>query len=425
MKKHFALVLLVCILCPLIASCRTVNDEVDTDTDSAPLFLVNTVTPPEAQNETVPPVETQAPDPEPCSVILTAPYINRYTLDGALDIEAFASYLAEYYTGLYGEPLVICITDMVDHGDYADGRGVVTVLAEYHSYVSLESGRNDNTVCGGCNFFFSYDAASGVGFAPRPFVGDTYLHSRSEPSGNDFSEYTATVDTRGYIQLVKAGEPVIATPAMFCYDLTGFSDLCDFYIDGDSIVLVIRENNGEYVDGDWIDALAYASKDGGITWTSFSLDYTPTTTALVYEPTSLELNMINDTRGSVILSTPRCEVFFYVTEDGGVTWEKRRNFKLLNYRTDGLHAGGLIDDELGFISFIAREGKNPNVYITRDGGHNWDLMDIVPPKGVSDSGAYADMAYSRDGCVVIPIIYGDAARNYISRDNGATWEWEK
>ncbi|MBQ8551298.1 MAG: exo-alpha-sialidase [Clostridia bacterium] len=423
MKIKLAIVLLLCTACTVIPSCKTVSEK--TAADSGTLFLINTVTPHEARSTVIPITESQASDADSIAVILTAPYINRYTLDGSLDFDAFVEYLSEYYTELYGDPLVICVTDMIDYGDSTDGRGVVTVLAEYHSYVSLESGRNADTLRGGCNFFFSYDVSSGADFSPRPFVEDTYLHSIKEAIGNDFSEYTATVDTRGYVQLVKAGHSVITTPAKFCWELGDFADLCKFRIDGDNIVLVIRENNGEYGDGDWTDVLAYASSDGGVTWTSYSLDYTPTTTSNIFEVTSLVLNMIDDMRGTAILSTPRCEVFFYVTEDGGVTWEKRRNFKLLNYRIDGLHAGGLIDDELGFISFIAREGENPNVYITYDGGRTWTLMDISAPDGISDAGAYADMAYIRNGTVVIPILYADGERNYISRDNGVTWEWDR
>ncbi len=422
MKKYIAMVLLLCIACTVIPSC-SVPEKESADNSALP-FSIKTVTPPEPRSTVVPLTDLQASAHEPSAIILTEPYINRYTLNGSLDFEAFVEYLSEYYAELYGEQLVICISDMIDHGDTADGRGVVTVLAEYHSWVSLETGRNDKTLCGWCNFFFSYDASTGMDFVPQPFVGDNYLHNRSEPTGNDFSEYTATVDTHGYVQLVKAGHSVITTPAKFCWELFDFDDLCHFYIDGNDIVLVLRENNGEYGDGDWTEVRAYASQDGGVTWSSFSLDYTPTTTTNIFEVTSLVLNMIDGTRGTVVLSTPRCEVFFYVTDDSGVTWEKRRNFKLLNYRIDGLHTGGLIDDELGFISFIARDGKNPNVYITYDGGRNWSLMDIAAPDGCSDEGAYAGMAYIENGAVILPIVYEDGVHEYISRDGGATWNWK-
>lgn len=417
MRKYFAVLLVLSALISIMPSCGTVNE--DTGTDSTQPFEIDTVAPPVENKPTVSQTELQS------AVILTEPYINRYTLNGTLDLDAFVEYLSEYYTELYQKPLVICITEIIDHGDEFEGMGVVTVLAEYHSAESAESGRNHNTLCGGCNFFFDYNVSSGKDFVPRPFVGDSYLHSLNEPIGNDFSEYTATVDKGGNVQLVKAGHSMITTPAKFCWELYSFGELCKLYIDGDNIILALRENNGEYGDEDWITASVYASQDGGVSWSSYSLDYTPTNTTNIFEPTSLVLNMIDSEHGTVVLSTPRCEVFFYVTEDGGITWEKRRNFKLLNYRIDGLHAGGLINDELGFISFIPRDGKNPNVYITHNGGRDWTLMDITAPDGISDVGAYADAAYESNGAVVIPVIYSDGVRNYISRDNGITWSWEE
>ncbi len=416
MRKYFAIILVLSALISLLPSCGTVNE--DADTDSIQPFEIDTVAPPVENKPTIYQTESQP------AVILIEPYVKRYTLNGALDLDAFTEYLSEYYTELYENSLVICITDIIDHGDAYDGMGVVTVLAEYHSAESFESGRNHNTLCGGCNFFFDYNASTGKDFVPRPFVGDNYLHNLTEPTGNDFSEYTATVDTDGYVQLVKAGHPTISTPAKFCWELYGFGKLCKLYIDGDNIILALRENNGEYGDEDWMTASVYASRDGGGSWSSYSLDYTPTNTTNIFEPTSLVLNMIDSEHGTVVLSTPRCEVFFYVTEDGGITWEKRRNFKLLNYRIDGLHTGGLINNDLGFISFIPRDGKNPNVYITHNGGRDWTLMDITAPDGISDVGAYADTAYVNNGTVVIPIIYSDGVRNYISCDNGATWGWE-
>ncbi len=446
MKKIIASVLIAGMLFTLAACGENETNVID---NGMP-FDIETVAPPtvKASAETLGDTQT-VPAADPRAVILTAPYEDGYELYGTLDYEAFLEYLAEYYGKLYGESMVISITDMIDHGEDEGERGVVTVLAEYHTLVSLESGRNGGTVCGGCNFFFTYDKVSGRDFGEQTFAGDVLLHNTFHALGNDFADYTATVDSRGFVQLVKAGQSPIKTPAEYRWDMMNLTNDHQLYVNQDNIVLLILAHEGENASIIERPVYVYTSHDGGETWDTAVLDYTPTTTTVKHPVCSLVLNMRDDMHGSAILGTNRCEVFFYVTEDGGKTWEKRRNFKLKNYQTDALYDGGLVTDELGFITFAPRDKDNPNVYITHDGGLTWALMDITLPDANDDGWvefckfrgydvnafhgeweAYALGARLEDGpsgndtVVSIPVyVNGERFFDYTSLDFGKSWHW--
>ena len=141
--------------------------------------------------------------------------------------------------------------------------------------------------------------------------------------------------------------------------------------------------------------------------------------------TNLVLSMRSADKGTLIVGPNRCEVFFYTTDDGGKKWTKQRSFKLLNYQNEALLDGGMVTDTLGFITFIPRKGKNPNVYITYDGGKTWALMDITLPEGYSDADAYGTAAYLEEKRVILPIVCSGGTLHYISEDEGKTWNWQK
>ena len=361
----------------------------------------------------------ELPARSPRAVILTYGNEAHYRLDKALDYEAFLDWLAAFYGALCGDQTVVAISDII-----ADS-GVITVLAEYHTAASLETGRNSDTVCGGCNLFFDYNTTTGRDFAEQKFAGDALLHSYDAPAPLDLSDWTVTVDTQGAVQLVKAGETPIKTPAVYRWDLANFSKVQQLYVNGDNIVLALPIHAGGPMEVTKLALMVYASKDGGATWSEQAIDYTPITTTVRYPVTNLVLSMRSADKGTLIVGTNRCEVFFYTTDDGGKKWTKQRSFKLLNYQNEALLDGGMVTDTLGFITFIPRKGKNPNVYITYDGGKTWALMDITLPEGYSDADAYGTAAYLEESRVILPIVCSGGKLHYISEDEGKTWSWQK
>ncbi|MBE6611727.1 MAG: hypothetical protein E7632_04485 [Ruminococcaceae bacterium] len=415
--------------------------------DAGAPFSVNTVEPPAAvPTETEPaevlPAPAELPAESPRAVILTYGNEDSFTLDGTLDYDAFLDWLADYYGSRYDEPMVIAVRDIIDN------RGAVTVLAEYHTMEALESGRSVGTVCGSCNFFFHYDTATGLDFSESDTLG-ALLHNHYIPEPLDLTDWTASVDSQGFVQLVKAGETPIKTPAEYRWNLYDFADVHRLYVNGDRIMLVLLEHPGEQMDIVDRKLMMYVSDDGGESWQKTEIDYTPTTTTVRYPVTDLVLSMRDDDRGALIVGTNRCEVFFYTTEDGGKTWQKQRNFKLKNYRYGALLDGGLVTDTLGFVTFEARDRDNPNVYITKDGGKTWNLMDINPPDETVDGWvefckhrgypvnafdgeweAYALGARLEDGpsggdtVVSIPVyVNGERFFDYVSHDFGESWHW--
>lgn len=438
MKKMIASVLFVGLVL-LLTACMERGTEISSNglLHASPTEIVENV-----------PVSAEYLPTEKQAVILTYGNEDRFTLGKTFDYDAFLGWLPEYFGALCGEPLVVAVSDIIDGGDEGE-LGTVTVLAEYHTMEALESGRSADTVCGGCNLFFQYDRETGADFSEMKFAGDVLLHNYYVKEPRDLSDWTATVDTRGFVQLVKAGETPIETPAEYRWDLLDFTELHQLYVRGDRILLVLLEHRGTELSVIERSVAVYTSDDGGGTWNRTELDYTPTTTTVVYSVGDIVLNMRDDMKGTVILGTSRCEVFFYTTEDGGKTWKKQRNFKLLNYRYEALLDGGLVTDTLGFITFEARDSGNPNVYITYDGGKTWTLMDIRPPDESVDgwvefcehrgypvnafSGewdAYALCGRLEDGpngkntVVSIPVyVNGERFFDYTSLDFGKSWHW--
>lgn len=380
---------------------------------------------PETPGSVVPPV-VESTEVEQSTRAVVYPYREKehFTLKGTLDYDAFLHWLPDYFGTLYGRPFVVAVRDIIDESTEGT-RGTVTLLAEYHTMDALESGRSVDTLCGGCNLFFTYDRVSGTDFAEEQFAGAELLENFSDAPGIDSAVWTATVDADGKVQLLKGGEDTIKTPGEYRWGMASFENEHALYVNGEHVVLLLVEHESLFVPASERLVYAYASSDGGESWKKNALDFTPITTTIRYPVTNLVLNMRDDLNGTAILGTNRCEVFFYTTDDGGKKWTKQRSFKLLNYQNEALLDGGMVTDTLGFITFIPRKGKNPNVYITYDGGKTWALMDITLPEGYSDADAYGTAAYLEASCVILPIVCSGETLYYISEDEGKTWNWQK
>lgn len=436
MKKYFAIISLLCFLTAFTVSCMdsgtddsssvtTANQTSEVGLKPVPEVAVPSVSDKPEIGEDPAPVPDKA---EPRVEILTEPYFDGYEIGDRLNYDAFLKYLKSYFAELMGEDVLVVITDIID------GEGVVTLLTEYHDIKAFEAGRRTSTIRGGGNLFFNYSTESGADFSEQLFAGVELLHNFYKSEVFVDGDYIF-VDNDGYVCIHESDGRIIKTPALYSWGCNDMADVIQWRCDDNHmqgkprehyIVAVYRKS---VTDKDVTDRImnVYATKDGGVTWSESELDYTPVTTEHLYPVDDIALRPLYsgelDTC-SIILSTNRCEVFYYLTEDGGVTWERCSNFKLLNYRYEAFIDGGIIFDDLAIMAFEARDGKNPNVYISRDGGYNWSLMDIPTPDGLSDEGAYACALYKWNGVAVIEVMYGDAMRRYVSFDHGATWEWE-
>jgi|GEM_PF-6702764 BNR/Asp-box repeat. len=359
------------------------------------------------------------------------------------DIEAFAAYLGsfiddnvkQYYNS--GTKLTARITQL----SVTNGTGENETMCyiglnglELHSG-DISYGFNRGTLCGCELWFFSYGRSEPTkfNFLDSVFNNDAELHPHYEPTGNTYEDYTPIVDAQNRLLLVKTGQPVIVTPSLYYGGAYNVGDFLKYvfysYGDTNQILLVTKQSS-------FFDEIPYAYKslDGGITWSASKLDVTPVTTTNYFAPENIVISQIDDINYMIMLCTNRAEAFVFKSTDMGQTFQRICNFKMLNYRIASLKSGGFVaPGNIGFMCFAALDNKpNPNIYMTSDGGYNWELMKIKPPKNSSydeDWQAVGGVPYldgaplSEGTSIVIPITVDGKTYLYKSTDNGVTWDY--
>ncbi len=217
---------------------------------------------------------------------------------------------------------------------------------------------------------------------------------------------------------------LVTTPVLYVGDTENLENdvLVWGELSGEHLIVLAWEKMTENIDAASRRLIVYTSKDMGENWTGNSILLT-TPVSREASVTHMEVFMTSITdynTGSILITTDRSDVCFFVTEDGGETWEMRTY--ITHY--DAVHTGRLVDESIGFISFIAHGESGPEVFITENGGRNWRHMDIPVPDGYTPKGSYVINAYKYNGALVLETVFEEEWLNYVSFDNGQTWEWE-
>lgn len=218
---------------------------------------------------------------------------------------------------------------------------------------------------------------------------------------------------------------LVTTPVLYVGDTENLENdvLVWGEISGEHLIVLAWEKMTENIDAVSRRLIVYTSKDMGENWTGNSI-LLPTPVSREVSVTHMVLSMTSITdyaTGSIVISTDHNEVCFFVTEDGGETWEMRTY--IIHY--DTMHTGRLVDESIGFISFIAYRESGPEVFITENGGKDWRLMDIPTPDGYTGKGSYVNSAYKYNGVLVLETVFEEGWLNYVSVDSGKTWKWER
>lgn len=119
----------------------------------------------------------------------------------------------------------------------------------------------------------------------------------------------------------------------------------------------------------------------------------------------------------------------YVTRDGGETWKAT-----VDPPTTRLLAfGGFVNDTTGFLSYGTVNPEEPDVYVTQDAGETWVYAVFNLPKKYESIFVQAEVPI-KDGEYLSVLVNqgpngdyrgGHIKGEFISEDNGLTWEFSR
>jgi hypothetical protein len=94
---------------------------------------------------------------------------------------------------------------------------------------------------------------------------------------------------------------------------------------------------------------------------------------------------------------------------------------------------GLLMKTLGFLSFGILNPVEPDLYVTQDGGNSWRKANIMIPEKYYEIFVMAEVPFQEADHLAVFInqgpngdyLGGKVKGEFISNDNGKTWEYSK
>ncbi len=172
--------------------------------------------------------------------------------------------------------------------------------------------------------------------------------------------------------------------------------------------------------------------DGGKTWHRTPLSTAGPPIQLTFID-ALHGWFLADTSGGVAPTAQPDEVFR--TTDGGASWVKTSDVAPAGAShnplpTDGVKSGlSFLDASTGWATGgSANNTTSIWLYVTHDGGYNWQPQTLVLPPGVTSAQAFVaeppTFFSAQDG--VLPVVYAVGSANdlamYVTHDGGASWQ---
>ena len=144
-----------------------------------------------------------------------------------------------------------------------------------------------------------------------------------------------------------------------------------------------------------------------------------------------KIDFLSDQFGYIIFTGERVmseeASYIYITNDGGANWE------LTNHpdTTNLVYHGGCIDEMTGFLSVGYRIPDQPDLHVTQDGGNTWYKAQINVPAEYSEIFLIAEMPYQESDHLTVLVNQGPEGDyqggrvkgKFISKDQGMTWEF--
>ena len=176
---------------------------------------------------------------------------------------------------------------------------------------------------------------------------------------------------------------------------------------------------------DFFTASLYHTRDGGATWTSNPVPFG-----------DAHLQFLDDSTGRALADrgarAGSQAVELYQTSDGGVTWisifhnDASQPGSSDSLPLDGIKNGlTFLDANTGWVTGSTAVAGDVYLFVTQDGGVSWNHQSLPLPTGYETTQylPYAPIFFGQDGYLPL-ILYGPgttALTFYITRDGGATW----
>lgn len=167
------------------------------------------------------------------------------------------------------------------------------------------------------------------------------------------------------------------------------------------------------------------SLDQGTTWETFEI--TDAFPAMRFR----KVDFVNDQFGYVIVSGDRTmsQEFstVFLTHDGGETWEETNNSGVSRMIADG----GFVDESTGFLSFGTIDPAEPMLYVTQNGGNNWEEAAFHIPEEYNHVFVIAEPPVQEEDQLTVLVNQGPngdyaggfVKGKFVSEDNGETWDF--
>ena len=302
----------------------------------------------------------------------------------------------------------------------ANEYGEVVTRMMLYDISAADSGMSSDTYIGEGTYYFSFcnDDNYGQIYTLRFCFGEREYRVFKNP--------VSPILTQAHdnsLQIICPDMPLIVTPAYFKGDSASLGTFNKLSCVGRTIS-VAGKSSKEYNEPFYI----YVTHDYGISWTVTEIDHTRfmTDAGMKYPVINFMFNFADENNGVLILCTKRPELFVYTTSDGGLTWSKQSS-TIPSDNSETLYSGEFLTNEIGFASMIPvyNSESNPKLYMTDDGGFNWQLVYVNMPENHSDIWRILpETPELTNGQIRIPMIINMRYLfYYVSDDMGVTWYW--
>ena len=193
---------------------------------------------------------------------------------------------------------------------------------------------------------------------------------------------------------------------------------------------ILKENRAGFLYSDgpsWDNQsiLFVYSTDRGETWEE----------SLVKETYSVmrfrKVDFLNEDFGYIIISGGRTMSaegsHVFLTHDGGKSWEETSNSEVTRLISDG----GFVDELTGFLSFGTINPEEPDLYVTENGGVSWNKAKMIIPEEYEQIFVTAEVPVKSEEELTVLVNQGpngdykggSVKGKFISNDNGKTWNF--
>ncbi len=164
--------------------------------------------------------------------------------------------------------------------------------------------------------------------------------------------------------------------------------------------------------------LVKTSEDMAVTWTESEIDLEDEKAKYFY------ISFSDSGVGYLAVTLENSEPCLYVTQNKGVSWEKKDVGNVF----EGTSISGItvLDEDLYIYGRTVEKPYSPVLLISKNGQDIKKVDKNFKPDKYEEGRAYQDGIYSKDGIIVFKVVmeYADETLEknyYISEDNGETW----